>query len=799
MHCLRRWGGLMVLLGSLFSGLAAARAQVELPELTPVRFSGDQKEVRLPADVDDLVVAAGGRYLILKLEAIRHLIVFDTVKAEIIKYLSLPSRGCFFAAGARCLVVLSPEKKTIERWDLTTFKREQVVPVPFPENVVQMAMGHASPGPLVFLVSAGTNNQSCKFMDPNTLQLLELQQFIEPEKAVEETDSRRSRLMSRRREEQSIPKYLKSIHPSANGQLVATDYCMMMVTGTSVGYRLNRNSGLPDAAGNLLYAPKSVYSVGQNQSSVLSEWGIPYPAVQPGLFFVLHTRNRNMNAPQSGIVLRIANYPKLLFPLGKVNTELSIKRDDFKVPEEKRFTFIPDAKLLIQVPNVADKLILHKADLEAMLKNSQDDYAYVTSIPPNTAALGQTYQHQLTVNSSRKVKFELTNAPEQMTVSDSGLISWNVPNEFSSPVVPVEVQLEMESALKTKYAFLINISKIVVDMAQNKELAAAMRDKARQERMQESNDKRLQLMLAKLKESGPRAKQLAENNALGYLRRLEADENRKQSAPVLRTWRDVSGNELDAQMLEVFADRVKLKSNSSGEYDIPLNELSAVDQKYIREITAAAREARKKTKAAESLAHSPYLQMRQVYAGLQRSLQELRGRFISARSRSREGEPLLSWRVHLLRYNGGGDLYKLFRHDEPWDSEYNKRLIPLMPAYYRTPNSKVDEGKTNLQVVSGEHCLFKGSGSVGLTEVTDELGQTVMLVEVPDRLAVEWTRPDDWEFTSEAAIKDLFGFHPDGFFALFADGAVNFISSENSLNDISRAFKRDDGGKVELK
>ncbi|MCA9022276.1 MAG: hypothetical protein KDA74_19140, partial [Planctomycetaceae bacterium] len=107
MHCLSRWGGLIVLLGSLFMGLAEARAQVELPAITPARFSGDQKEFRLPAKVDNLVVAGGGRYLILQLKKIRHLIVFDTAKADIASYLPMPSSDCFFAAGAHNLIILS--------------------------------------------------------------------------------------------------------------------------------------------------------------------------------------------------------------------------------------------------------------------------------------------------------------------------------------------------------------------------------------------------------------------------------------------------------------------------------------------------------------------------------------------------------------------------------------------------------------------------------------------------------------------------------------------------------------------
>src|SRR5205085_6609675 len=44
--------------------------------------------------------------------------------------------------------------------------------------------------------------------------------------------------------------------------------------------------------------------------------------------------------------------------------------------------------------------------------------------------------------------------------------------------------------------------------------------------------------------------------------------------------------------------------------------------------------------------------------------------------------PLLSWRVAILPYIDHDALYKEFKLDEPWDSDHNKKLIPLMPRQY---------------------------------------------------------------------------------------------------------------------
>ena len=160
---------------------------------------------------------------------------------------------------------------------------------------------------------------------------------------------------------------------------------------------------------------------------------------------------------------------------------------------------------------------------------------------------------------------------------------------------------------------------------------------------------------------------------------------------------------------------------------------------------------------------------------------------------------MLSWRVHLLPYLGGGDLYNLFRQDEPWDSDYNRRLIPLMPSFYQAPGSTASEGKTNLLGVKGKGCIFVGKNEVRPHYVSDGLANTAMVVVVPDELAIEWTRPDDWEYAAEENIKDLFSAGSDVFWTIFADGSVRSISNQNSLSDISRIFTIRDGQPVKLK
>jgi hypothetical protein len=73
---------------------------------------------------------------------------------------------------------------------------------------------------------------------------------------------------------------------------------------------------------------------------------------------------------------------------------------------------------------------------------------------------------------------------------------------------------------------------------------------------------------------------------------------------------------------------------------------------------------------------------------------------------SKDGKPLLSWRVALLPFLNHDNLYKQFHLDEPWDSEHNKKLLDKMPDIFRVPGQK-DKSGTYYQVFVGESTMFE--------------------------------------------------------------------------------------------
>jgi len=166
---------------------------------------------------------------------------------------------------------------------------------------------------------------------------------------------------------------------------------------------------------------------------------------------------------------------------------------------------------------------------------------------------------------------------------------------------------------------------------------------------------------------------------------------------------------------------------------------------------------------------------------------------------SKDGKPLLSWRVAILPFIEQNELYRQFKLDEPWDSEHNKKLLDKMPAIYRSPAQKVGEWKTCYLSPTGQtgadNAFHFGVAGARIRDIVDGTSNTVMVVEANDESAVTWTKPGDFNVDSNNPIKGLVGHFPEGFIALFADGSVRFIAKTITPKNLVAIFTRN-GGEV---
>jgi hypothetical protein len=164
---------------------------------------------------------------------------------------------------------------------------------------------------------------------------------------------------------------------------------------------------------------------------------------------------------------------------------------------------------------------------------------------------------------------------------------------------------------------------------------------------------------------------------------------------------------------------------------------------------------------------------------------------------SKDGKPLLSWRIALLPYLGHDNLYKQFKLDEPWDSEHNKKLVEQMPEVFRSPRLKRKEaGMTTYLAPLGESLIFTGTDKkIKISDIEDGTSNTILLVDAADDQAVVWTKPEDLKVDPNAPLKGLVGHYPGFFVAVFADGHVDTIPKNIAAKMLWALFTRN-GGEV---
>src|SRR5262249_32627323 len=120
---------------------------------------------------------------------------------------------------------------------------------------------------------------------------------------------------------------------------------------------------------------------------------------------------------------------------------------------------------------------------------------------------------------------------------------------------------------------------------------------------------------------------------------------------------------------------------------------------------------------------------------------------------SKDGRPLLSWRVALLPYLGEEELYGKFKLDEPWDSPHNKKLSEQVVLAFDLPDS---HGATHFQVFGGTGTLFEGTDGIAWKDVPDGREKTILVVEAAE--SVPWTKPADLIYAADKPLPKLGAF-----------------------------------------
>ncbi|QDT76675.1 Anaphase-promoting complex, cyclosome, subunit 3 [Gimesia maris] len=171
------------------------------------------------------------------------------------------------------------------------------------------------------------------------------------------------------------------------------------------------------------------------------------------------------------------------------------------------------------------------------------------------------------------------------------------------------------------------------------------------------------------------------------------------------------------------------------------------------------------------------------------------------------GRPHLSWRVHILPFMGEDDLFQQFKLNEPWDSPHNQRLLAKMPDVFRAPGDPEDSTTTRFRHVesvlkspdSRPVTMFPvspGGASIGFSDMTDQMSETILFLETAPEQATPWTKPDGLPLIPDNPAKAIGLSDPSGTMICFVDGHSSLVKPGTSAEIWSQLLDYADGHSI---
>lgn len=409
--------------------LVAAPLEVDLanPQAADDVAGYPMLSMRLPAPAADFAVGGSGRYLLALMKAAKQVAVLDVKERKLRKLIPVDTDDVLIAAGETRFIIHSGDKNIISRWSFATLERELTAIMN--EQVKAIAMGCSSEGPVL---CAAERNSELKpvFLNLSTLRPITLAYASDEQERFTDCNERLFASSDGRNytswDPDSGPMQLYSI--TFNG------------TNKAVVRRAHESVGIPmpSADGAVIYTPKGVtypYAIRPFTNSTDLDWDnrradrIRIPA-STGTYYLGWAPPTSSSDPTGPVQLFVQGdeLPILTLPGIAVPGPDSYVKDFPEPLGGKRFFVLPQSQAVISVPGNSNELKLYRFDPDALLASTSDDYFFVSSAPPPAIRPSSSFRYQIEVKSKKGgVKFKLEGGPTGMTVSPTGLVSWNVP------------------------------------------------------------------------------------------------------------------------------------------------------------------------------------------------------------------------------------------------------------------------------------------------------------------------------------------------------------------------------------
>jgi WD40 repeat protein len=421
------------------------------PSVNPPKPGADRVTVPLPGAAREVCVGGAGRFLVLHLPLERQLAVFDADEARVVKYLPVAEDNVKIAAGLDKLFVVFPDKQVVQRWSLTNFEKEATAALPLTGQPNLVLMGSATNGPLVCGIPQGL-----VYVDAQTFKEIKLEK-AEDTGWIIHLGSHPSTVAAR---------------ISADGRVVAawrtatspSGLYSEVRTGNSIKRHYEHTSAgyiVPGPDGRHLFTGDGVYAADLKKVDAEQPAAMTVPALHGDYYLSLRNSAHPdpLNRGKWQVAVHLVGDRRPLVTINDLQgLEGANKWGRDMTSLDRRLFFIPRAKLLVVLPEPANKLLLHRFDLDEALEKAGVDYLLVTSRPVTTAVKGKAYTYKLAVKSKKGgVKYRLESAPAGMKLGDDGVLSWEVPAQVEQAEGNVLITVGDASGQEIFHSFTIAI------------------------------------------------------------------------------------------------------------------------------------------------------------------------------------------------------------------------------------------------------------------------------------------------------------------------------------------------------
>jgi mono/diheme cytochrome c family protein len=412
------------------------------PPAVPAPKLDGRVEVKLPEPFAQVRTGGGGRYLIFHLKKAQKLALFDVSQVKIVHEIEVPD-DVVYAAGRDKLMVVVPDQKLIQRWDLRTGRREKTAPAP-DGVVVSALMGCNGTGPLLLFVGG-------KFVGWDVERMAPIADMDDKGLGGDMRWDFQARISA---DGQTLTVW----HGGISGQqygLVHLRKPNNKVSRSPDAHSFNGHWAMPSADGSLVFRFGAGIYDGDDMQILAADrfkGAVLVPTEDPRFFLAVREETRDTNT----VAICASSDRVPVFTLRGVEkmTGSSLNSNWVRVNNEPRIHYLSSANVLVNLPESNDRVVLRPLNLMEELKRSGQDYLFVLSRPDKHVAAGKLFTYRMDIRSKESIAgCRLESGPEGLTVFNSGTVRWSAPARPDRHPARVIITIQSASCKEFQHSF----------------------------------------------------------------------------------------------------------------------------------------------------------------------------------------------------------------------------------------------------------------------------------------------------------------------------------------------------------